>query len=276
MCKLSIITINYNNAKGLEKTISSVLSQSSSEFEYIIIDGDSCDDSKKIIEEISKSTNKQINWISEKDNGIYHAMNKGIRMSQGEYVQFLNSGDCLVADNVVEVMLSKLSTFKYPAIIYGNMLKEMPKGLLRDKGFEGRQPTMIDFYLATLNHSSAYIHKSLFDKFGLYDESLNIVSDWKWFLTVIIFGNVNIYYVDIDVTLFDMNGISTVNTTLDKNEREKVLQDLLPSKIILDYSKYALAIRSWERIQRNSLSSRLFYFIERVLFKIEKQKNRLK
>lgn len=280
MCKLSIITINYNNAVGLDKTIQSVLSQTSSDFEYILVDGGSTDGSINIITQYANMPMKiHFSWLSEKDNGIYHAMNKGIRMAKGEYVQFLNSGDSLVSDDVVEKMFFQLQVTSFKSqvsILYGNMLKQMPKGLLRDKSFAGRQPTMLDFYTGTLNHSPAYIKRSLFDEFGLYDETLKICSDYKWYIQTIIFGGVNPIYKDIDVTLFDMTGISTVNTSLDKEERTKILNAYFPAKVLEDYKKYAFPIIQWERIQRHRLFSILFYFIERVLFKIEKQKNKLK
>ena len=88
--KVSVITVNYNNLKGLERTISSVLSQSFSDFEYIIVDGGSTDGSKEYIESKQEYINQ---WVSEKDHGVYNAMNKAIRMAQGEYCIFMNSGD---------------------------------------------------------------------------------------------------------------------------------------------------------------------------------------
>ena len=85
--KLSIITINYNNAIGLKKTIESIVEQTYHEFEYIVIDGGSNDDSKKVILE---NQNNISDWCSEKDAGIYNAMNKGILKATGEYLLFLN------------------------------------------------------------------------------------------------------------------------------------------------------------------------------------------
>lgn len=90
--KLSIITVNLNNKDGLQKTIESVISQTCKDFEWIIIDGGSVDGSKDIIEKYSKEIDY---WVSESDQGIYHAMNKGILRSHGEYLLFLNSGDYL-------------------------------------------------------------------------------------------------------------------------------------------------------------------------------------
>ena len=89
--KLSVITINYNNAEGLAKTMDSVFRQRFSDFEYIVIDGGSTDGSKDLI---VNNQDKIAYWCSEKDSGIYNAMNKGIREASGEYLLFLNSGDC--------------------------------------------------------------------------------------------------------------------------------------------------------------------------------------
>jgi len=115
--KLSVITINYNNASGLQKTMESVLNQSATDFEYIIVDGASTDTSCQVIIDKCLEVNGEtvvnemlVKCVSEVDNGIYHAMNKGIKMSKGEYVQFLNSGDSLANDKVVETMLIQLKT----------------------------------------------------------------------------------------------------------------------------------------------------------------------
>jgi len=102
--KLSIITINYNDKEGLRKTIESVLSQTWTDYEYLIIDGGSADGSLDVIREYE---DKITYWISEKDNGIYNAMNKGIVKSKGAYLQFLNSGDYLVDNKVFENMTER-------------------------------------------------------------------------------------------------------------------------------------------------------------------------
>lgn len=100
--KLSIITINYNNVNGLQKTLESVFRQTCKEFEYIVVDGASEDGSKELLEQFLAKADFPFRWISEPDNGIYAAMNKGIRMAQGEYLHFLNSGDWLTDEKVVE------------------------------------------------------------------------------------------------------------------------------------------------------------------------------
>ena len=122
---LSIITINYNNAEGLRKTLASVASQTYPHSEHIIVDGGSTDSSVEILEAYPQPLPKRrgeitegkfptqnpahkVIWVSEKDNGIYNAMNKGIRMATGDYIQILNSGDILAAPDVTERMMAAL------------------------------------------------------------------------------------------------------------------------------------------------------------------------
>ena len=97
--KLSIITINFNDREGLDKTIQSVINQAYKEFEYIVIDGASTDGS---VDVIKKYADKLTHWVSEPDSGIYNAMNKGTQMASGEYCLYLNSGDFLAEDDVLE------------------------------------------------------------------------------------------------------------------------------------------------------------------------------
>lgn len=274
---LTIITINWNNDTGLEKTMSSVLGQVCTDFEYIVVDGASTDGSVDVIKKYAEKFGDRLKWVSEKDKGIYNAMNKGIGMASGEYVQFLNSGDCLASPNVTERMLKVLKDRDFPTILYGNMLKDMPDGrILRDKCFAGQDITFLGFYTGTLNHSPAYIKRSLFDKYGLYDESLRIVSDWKWYLQAIVLGEEKPEYTDIDVTLFDMTGISETNKELDKAERRQVLEGLVPASILADYGRWAFPIEQMKRLKRHPWAYKAVWFVERCLFKKEKAQRKKK
>lgn len=262
--KLSIITINYNNGIGLEQTIKSVINQTSKEFEYIIIDGNSTDDSYAIILKYKQHLK---HWVSETDRGIYHAMNKGIMLAEGEYCQFLNSGDTLVDEDVVTKMLQQMPN---SSIIIGNMLKKMFNGRIYvDKGLRNAKPTFLTFYRSTLNHSPAYIRRNLFEKYGYYDESLKIVSDWKWYLITVGLHNEKVVYRDIDVSLFDMTGISNSSAELLRKERRSVLEELIPSNILADYDKYGMYFRQIDRIIRYPFLNKCFWFLERVMRKME-------
>lgn len=274
---LSIITINRNNATGLEKTMQSVLSQTNKDIRYVVVDGASADGSIEVVKKYADSLGSRLKWISEPDKGIYNAMNKGIRMTSGEYVQFLNSGDCLASNDVTDRMLEELKRNDYPSILYGNMLKDMPDGkVMRDKCFAGQEISFLGFYTGTLNHSPAYIRKDLFEKYGLYDENLSIVSDWKWYLQAIILGEEKPVYTDIDVTLFDMHGISETNKDLDRAERKKVLGELIPQTILSDYDCWAFPISQMKRLKRHPWAYKLVWFIERCLFKLEKRQGKTK
>lgn len=272
---LSIITINRNNAAGLNATMRSVLEQSGANIEFIVVDGASSDGSVEVIQNYADSFRERMKWISEPDKGIYNAMNKGIGLASGRYLQFLNSGDVLAAPDVVKKMLHALEVEGFPSILYGNMLKDMPNGtILQDKCFAGQDITFLGFYTGTLNHSPAFIRKDLFNRYGLYDESLKIVSDWKWYLQAIILGDEKPVYADIDVTLFDMHGISETNKKLDKTERKQVLEKLVPPTILADYDRWAFPIDQMKRLQRHPWAYKMVWFLERCIFKVEKWRRR--
>lgn len=268
--RLSIITINRNNAVGLEKTLQSVANQTFREFEYVVIDGASTDGSIEVIKKHGMEF-AHLKWVSELDSGIYNAMNKGVRMASGDYIQILNSGDCLAAPDVTYRMLAALEMAGNPAIFYGNMVKCFPNGHKRvDKCFAGQEITLLGMFVGTLNHDPAYIRHDLFEKYGYYDESLKIVSDWKWYTQAIVIGGEKPQYVDIDVTLFDMTGISETNKELDKAERKQVLTQLFPKAVLADYERYAFPIDQIKRLQRHPWAYKLVWFLERCLFKWEK------
>ena len=274
--KLSIVTINYNNAEGLRRTLDSVASQTYRDIEHIIIDGGSSDGSVDEIKEYVAANPKKdpfckhtINWVSEPDTGIYNAMNKGIRKATGAYVQILNSGDVYAATDVVERMVTEIEKAEYPDLLYGNMIKkDFAKGKIIGKSGEV-ECSLRQYYSGTINHDCCYIRRDLFDAYGLYDENLKIVSDWKWFLQAIGLGKVTPRYVDIDVTIFDASGISETNLELRNKERRQVLEEVLPPAVLADYDAHAFEIEQMNRLRRCHLYG-LVYFIERVLFKFEK------
>lgn len=267
--KLSIITINYNDCSGLKKTIELVWRQTArNEIEHIVVDGGSTDGSAEYLQ---ANTEKVNHWVSEPDKGIYNAMNKGIRMAHGEYIQILNAGDCLAADNVTERMLAALAEHSQEQsvdILYGNMLRVDSRGQVIGKSGEvGR--SLRQYYAATLNHDCAYIRRALFDEYGLYDENLRIVSDWKWYLQAIGLGKVVPIYVDIDVTLFDCGGISETNLALRQSERRRVLEEVLPPAVLWDYDHHSFDMEQMNRLRRHHLYP-IAWFMERVCFKLEK------
>ena len=282
---LSIITINRNNVVGLEKTMASVLAQTYTDFEYVVVDGASTDGSVDVIRRFAPQFGDRLKWVSEPDKGIYNAMNKGIRMASGEYIEILNSGDILAAPDVTERMITALVQHQSMQgasipILYGNMIRDFGNGKLkRDVGKADRKEgsehprevdwTMNAFITGTVNHDPTYIRADLFDKYGLYDDTLRITSDWKWFVKAVVFGGEKIYYVPIDVTIFDTTGISEIELASREKERRGELEKMLPSAILKDYDYYHFPIEQYKRLRKHHLWG-LVYFMERVLFKLEK------
>ena len=271
--KLSIITINRNNAQGLQKTMQSVVEQTSNNIEYIVVDGASTDESVDIIKRFADQ--RLIRWVSERDNGIYNAMNKGIGMAQGEYVMMLNSGDYLATPQVVEQMNEKLIAKGQPDILYGNMIKIWPDGKTRRDYQLSVNYSFFDFYQSTLNPDGTYIRRSLFQQYGPFDETMKICSDWAWMLKTIGLGGVKPSRVNIDTLYFDMTGVSESgerSRQTIQRERRQVLQQTLPAPVLADYDRFAADITLMRRIHRHPWAFRLVRFLERCLFKYEKWK----
>ena len=194
-----------------------------------------------------------------------------------DYVQILNSGDLLAAPDVTERMMNALhhtSNITHQTsipILYGNMIKkDYTTGKIIGKSREVEY-SLRQYFSSTMNHDCCYIRRDLFETYGLYDESLKIVSDWKWFLQAIGLGKVKPVYVDIDVTIFDASGISETNLELRNKERRQVLEEVLPPAILADYDKYAFPMEQYNRLKKYHLWP-IVYFMERVLFKLNKWK----
>lgn len=296
MMKLSIITINYNNAEGLRKTLDSVAAQTYRDIEHIIVDGGSTDGSVDIIRDYENTIKRsvtiehptiQVKWSSEPDKGIYNAMNKGIRKATGDYVQILNSGDLLAAPDVTERMMvaldslnTKRSTLNEDAIsiLYGNMLKSYDgKTIIHRDTCGGDMYTpesFLYFYKGTLNHDCAYICRDLFEKYGLYNEQMKICADWEWYVRAIALGGEKPIYTNIDVTIFDMNGVSESdgkNAEVIQKERREYLEKILPPSVMRDYDMYAFPIKQYQRLRKYHLWG-IVHCMERVLFKLEKMR----
>lgn len=277
---LSIITINYNNKRGLQKTIDSIKSQTSKHFEHLIIDGGSLDGSVNTIKSYVEIVPYKVLWKSERDKGIYNAMNKGIRLATGEYVQILNSGDTLADIDVVEKMegmLQRLNNSEEQPIpiIYGNMIKDFGNGyFLKDTcSYQSITPeSFLYFYNGTLNHNCAFIRRDLFEKYGYYNEEMKICSDWEWYIKAIILGNEKTYYYNVDVTVFDMFGVSESNgrnKDIIKKERREFLESCILPSVLHDYDIYSIPIFQYLRLKKHNIWP-IVVFVERILFKLEK------
>lgn len=225
--KISVITINLDNKKGLLKTIESVIHQSYANFEYIVIDGSSKDGSYELLLKYASKINK---WLSEQDKGIYNAMNKGIALADGEYLIFLNSGDYFVNHEV----LSKVSKY------FNDNIKVCTGDLLINDGAENQKAvspvylTLEVLLYGSISHPSSFIHYSLFEKYGYYNENYRIVSDWEFFLITLLLNNESYFKIEELISVFNKQGISEniKYKKIHEQERHEVLNRLFPKKVL--------------------------------------------
>lgn len=230
--KYSIITVNFNNKEGLRKTIESVIHQTFRDYEFIVIDGGSTDGSTDILREYDTHINY---WVSEPDGGIYQGMNKGIKIAAGEYLNFMNSGDCFYDPDILE----KVSRYKSEAdFIVG---KDYHYNEETHQGHVSIQPprtTMIHFFVATLDHQSSFIKRELF-KDSLYDESHRLVSDWIFFTEKIVKENKRVQFIPDIICRREEGGLSEQQWEKNRKEIKQYLHQLLPYGVYEDYATLA-------------------------------------
>lgn len=226
--KISVITINYNNKTGLEKTIKSVISQTYPELEYIIIDGGSNDGS---VDVIKKYADKITYWVSEPDKGIYNAMNKGIIKATGEYCNFMNSGDCFYDSNVLN------------CVFQTNQTADVLTGIAKTENglwipVTNEKLSLYHFYVSGLSHQATFI-KTILQKKLQYDEKLSIVADSKFFIQALILHNASYLTLPYYICLYAPGGISS-NIEKHRLELDMVFHELFPERILKDYKQLFL------------------------------------
>lgn len=231
--KVSIITINYNNVAGLEKTINSVISNDLYDIEYIVIDGNSTDGSVDVIKKYESKINF---WISEPDSGIYNAMNKGIRQAKGQYILFVNSGDVIKENCDLQSIISQITG---KDIVYFDM--EIADSL-SNTSYIKQYPNNPDFkYFAedTLPHTASFIKKELLVKYGYYSEEKKITSDWAFFMDAICLLRCTYRHIDGCFSTFYIDGISS------NASNKQLLIDERNEHIAHSYPLYNTLYRDW-------------------------------
>ena len=232
--KLSIITINRNNAEGLRKTMESVLSQTYRDFEYIIVDGASTDESVEVIQGLAPEKDLdvdgiQVHWLSEPDSGIYNAMNKGVRLSTGEYSLMLNSGDLLMDGHVIEKVMPELDGTD---IVQGNIIVRKNGKFIVNRGYGKSDLTFFDVCGGHFLHQASFIHRSVFEMLSGYDETYRMIADTKMYIQALGFHNCTFKYVNINVADFDLGGVTFTQRALGEKERARLEQDLFSERLL--------------------------------------------
>lgn len=258
---ISIITICLNNP-FLERTITSVINQSYPNYSHLIIDGGSNDPvTMKTIN--SYKNYEKISIISEKDNGIYDAMNKGIRKANGDYLIFLNAGDAFYSSESLSHFASNHDNHD---IVYGDLEFADPKS-----NFVVTYPDKLNysfFMESSLPHPACFFHRNVFEKVGLYETSLQVAADWAFFLKAIGLYLVSYKHIPFVVSVFDHGGVSSQpqNQPIMENEKKKFLSTYF-FLFTDDYAEY----KETERKLRNIQNSRLRKYLSFVFSSLKIQ-----
>lgn len=264
--KFSVITINYNHNDGLLRTILSVIHQNYKNFEFIVIDGGSNDGSYETITTYSNQINY---WVSEKDNGIYHAMNKGVRASSGDYLIFMNSGDIFNENSVLSNVAKQCDGSD---IMIGDTLsqyKHSYKLIISPDDI-----TLANMLCGVIRHQSSFIKRELLIKYP-YDENYRIVSDVKFFIDAFIWENCTYQHINYIIAKFENSGISNTNIALCKTENEQLRQNLpLPPRVMKDYYYISKGRTPFQiklkKLGETTMSGKIISFVMSLLLFIKK------
>lgn len=299
--KLTVITINKNNAEGLKRTMNSVLSQSFTDFEYIIVDGASTDRSCQVITEMLCDKSLVINdveknvfhaghlhetklnginckLIIEKDTGVYNAMNKGIKMAIGEYLLFLNSGDFLVNGTVLEKVFSKENV----ADILCARCNVSESGKVIWTSNPPENITFGTLYNVGLAHQSTFIRSSLFKACGLYREDYKYNSDIDFWYKSIILNAAITEKIDVIVSDYNLDGISSKEheTEQYKKEINEILSQANFNKFSPDYEAWKAERKEMEVMYWIKSKKQLYNLIEKLYefanWVVSKRKSKMK
>jgi glycosyltransferase involved in cell wall biosynthesis len=243
---ISIISVCLNEP-SLERTCESIVNQTFQNFEWIVIDGGSNDTTLSIFE---KYKNRIDYFVSEKDNGIYDAMNKGIRYSHGTWLNFMNAGDSFASLNILEEIRGTLEIRIDMDVLYG----EVQYGYKKESmvSYTPKNDLTRHLYFSTIHHQPSFIKRTCFTEYGYYDTSLEVVSDYKFFI-VLCKNNAKFLHLNNIIAIMDMDGIS--NTDKNRIEREMVINDQFSVDEIINFQSYIdpkklIALR----LRRNILS----------------------
>lgn len=264
MIRVSIITVNLNNSEGLRKTVQSVAGQTFKDFEYILVDGASTDGSLNIIQKTTGMGIPHFQWISEPDSGVYDAMNKGIRHASGEYLLFLNSGDYLVDEYVLEKVFSEP---KSSGFLLGKCNVSENGKVLRTTN----PPERLTFgylYQNALAHQSTFIKREMFLKYGFYREDFRYNADIEFWYRTIVLNCCSTVTLPIIISDYNTGGISSAERESERyrNEMEEIFSNPLLQLFIPDYDLW-LKERQEMKILYWVKSKLLIYSAIRGLFK---------
>ena len=242
--KISLITATYNSAETLRDTMQSVLNQTFKDIDYIIVDGGSNDATIDILKEFEPQFEGRLRWVSEKDKGIYDAMNKGVKMAHGDVVGILNSDDFFASDKVLETVNAAFTEKPEIDGVYADVRyvdwHDTTKTVRMFSGKEFKREQLCWGKMPP--HPSFYVKRECYEKFGLYSLDYPICADYDMFVKMIWIGNINTLYINDVFVNMRSGGTSSsgikVHMKIMKERMKCVREHNMPSNFFKQTSRY--------------------------------------
>lgn len=213
MKKISLVTVTFNSAKTLRNTIESVISQSYPDIEYILVDGLSNDNTVEIIKEYESLFNGNMHWISEKDNGLYDAMNKGFCMATGDVVGIINSDDLLAEPTAIEKVVETFEKYPESDAVYADLYYVAQNDIMKivRHWVSGKQrPFKYGWHPA---HPTFYARREVYQKYGLFDLDFKFAADFELMLRLIEKEHIRLVYLPEPLVRMRLGGTTSKNFT---------------------------------------------------------------
>ncbi|WP_045219268.1 glycosyltransferase family 2 protein [Desulfonatronum thioautotrophicum] len=241
---ISIITPTWNRGQRLRSSLESVAAQKTSPHEHIIVDNLSTDETPELIAAYARSASYPVRHIREGDNGIYHAMNKGLALAKGQALHFLNDDDMLFASDVLTSMSRCLDQTEAD-IVFGDVVL-LNEGSQKPQSYRRhRQMNRLTLVERTITQQAIFYRRDVFDRCGAFDAQLRIAADHEWLLRAFLKHDIRGIYLKRPVAVFRIGGVSNeaASEAAHRRERETVTQLYFTPKEI----KAARIFRRWAR-----------------------------
>ena len=237
--RVTVITVCFNAAETIEKTIRSVLDQTYPSIEYIVVDGASTDGTMGIVSRYTEHIDK---IASERDDGIYDAMNKGTRLATGDVVYFLNADDRFCDDEVLTDVASAFEADRSRTVVYGNVRPEkVPDHIRPFLKDEYQINTANDFIYFTLCHQAVFARKSLFSQIGGFNCRYKFAADYEWLIRAFKFRPSGFFYMKRDIANYYYLGRSYAGDSVTRREKTAIqAKHLFSLEFILYYIRYVV------------------------------------
>lgn len=249
----------FNDKKGFRKTAESVISQEARyniDYEWIVIDGNSTDGT---FDEICKYDNHITYWVSESDCGIYDAMNKSLPHTNGEYLIFMNAGDCFYNHEVLKRVINHKSFGAFDYLIGNTYL--VKDDIIIGKPDVPGEITAKMLYMRSMPHQATFMRASRLKSLGGYDTSYRIAADAKFFFQDIVMNDALCSNLNFFTTIYDISGVSSVAWKRNMEERNRLFAELLPNRIRADYQRYCYGETLLEKVLCKTSTNSVPYMI---------------